>query len=106
MKRRLRIPENLETLIRHLAPELKRKMRKALEEIAESPESGKPLREELQGMRSCKLGQLRIVYRGNPPSVIEIVSMGPRKTIYQRLLRSLRALAMTEGGDGDDSRER
>ena len=83
MKRRLRIPENLQTLIRHLAPELKRRVRSSLDEIKQSPESGKSLVENLQGLRSYKLGQFRILYREG--EVIEIVAIGPRKTIYQKV---------------------
>ena len=90
MKRGIRIPGHLQDLIRHLAPELKRKIRMALEEIAENSESGKPLKEDLQGFKSYKLGQFRIVYREASPSTIEITGIGPRTAIYQRMILEIR----------------
>lgn len=83
MKCRLRIPESLQVLIRHLAPAIKYKVRESLEEIRKHPELGKPLTEDLEGLRSYKVGQIRVVYRLGDP--IELVGIGPRKTIYQKV---------------------
>lgn len=83
MKRSLIIPESLQELIRHLPPQLKRKLRSAFEEILENPRLGKELTQELQGFRSLKLGRLRLIYREHT-SAVELVAFAPRKTIYQK----------------------
>lgn len=86
---RLKLPEETRSLIRHLHPELKRKVRAALEQILQDPYSGKALRDELQGLRSLPVGRIRIVYRPFP-MMVEIIAIGPRKTIYEVTLRLIR----------------
>jgi mRNA interferase RelE/StbE len=76
-------------LIRGLHPDLKRKVRTALSDILADPDVGKALREELAGLRSCRVGRFRIVYRERK-SVIEIVAVGPRRSIYQETWQRLR----------------
>ncbi len=78
---RLRLSDELYSLIRHLHPELKRKVRAGLEEILRDPTVGKVLREELNGLRSFRVGRLRIIYRLAAQSV-EVVAVGPRRRIY------------------------
>lgn len=87
--RRLRVPDNVAGLIRGLHPDLKHKIRSALDDILEDPAIGKKLREELAGLRSCRIGRFRIVYKiaGN---VIELVAIGPRTTIYEETWRRVR----------------
>ena len=87
---RLRTPGNLEALIRSLHPELKRKVRAALDVIRADPAAGKQLRDELAGLRSFRLGRVRIVYRLGPRRLIELVAIGPRRSIYEETLRLLR----------------
>jgi mRNA interferase RelE/StbE len=87
--RRLKIPDDVAALIRGLHPDLKRKVRSALGDIVDDPTVGKPLREELAGLRSCRISRFRIVYRA-VDSVIEIVAVGPRRTIYQETWRRVR----------------
>lgn len=89
MKRAVDIPEDLDGFIRHLSPELKRKVRASLEEISQNPHCGKSLQEELEGLKSYKLGRWRIGYR-EKPSVIQIVALGPREMIYQKLALELK----------------
>ena len=84
MKPRLVVSQPLRDFLRHLPPELKRRMKQVLAEIIENPKSGKALSEELTGLRSYKFGKLRIVYREKISS-IELVAVGPRKTIYQKV---------------------
>jgi mRNA interferase RelE/StbE len=86
--RRLRVPDEVAALIRGLHPDLKRKVRTALSDIAEDPTIGKRLRDELSGLRSCRLGRFRIVYRV-AGTVIEVVAVGPRHTIYEETWRRL-----------------
>lgn len=87
---RLRVPGNLEELIRSLHPEIKRKVRAALDVIRADPAAGKSLRGELAGLRSFRLGRFRIVYRLGPRRLIELVAIGPRRSIYEETLRLLR----------------
>ncbi|HUG36479.1 MAG TPA: type II toxin-antitoxin system RelE/ParE family toxin [Candidatus Limnocylindrales bacterium] len=87
---RLRMPGRIEGLIRSLHPELKRKVRAGLDVIRTDPEVGKELRDELAGRRSLRVGRVRIVYRVAPRRLIDLVAVGPRRTIYQETLRRLR----------------
>ena len=86
---RLKLSEETRSLIQHLHPELKRKVRAALEQILQDPDLGKALRDDLQGFRSLPVGRFRIIYRALP-TVIEIVAIGPRNTIYEDTLRLIR----------------
>jgi mRNA interferase RelE/StbE len=87
---RLRIPGQLEELVRGLHPGLKRKVRAGLDLIRTNPAAGKRLRDELAGLRSLPVGRFRIVYRVASSRVIELVAIGPRRTIYEETLRLLR----------------
>ena len=87
--RRLKVPDDVAALIRSLHPDLKRKVRSALGDIVDDPAIGKRLRDELAGLRSCRVSRFRIVYRVRG-SAIEIVAIGPRRTIYQETWRRVR----------------
>lgn len=87
--RRLRVPGDVASLVRGLHPDLKRKVRSALDAVVADPSVGKALRDELAGLRSCRIGRLRIIYRV-AGSVIEIVAVGPRATIYAETWRRVR----------------
>jgi len=87
--RRLRVPDDVAALIRGLHPDLKRKVRSALGDIVDDPAIGKRLRDELEGLRSCRVSRYRIIYRVNG-AAIELVAVGPRRTIYQETWRRVR----------------
>ena len=87
--RRLRIPDEVAELIRGLHPDLKRKIRSALDDLLDDPTIGKTLRDELAGLRSCRVARFRIIYR-IAGTVIEIVAVGPRRTIYEETWRKVR----------------
>jgi mRNA interferase RelE/StbE len=87
---RLRVPAGIEKLVRGLHPELKRKVRSGLDRIRTDPEVGKELRDELAGLRSLRAGRFRIVYRVAARRLIDLVAVGPRRTIYEETLRLLR----------------
>jgi mRNA interferase RelE/StbE len=84
---RLRVPDEAADFIRSLHPDIKRRVRAALEAILSDPDIGKSLREELKGLRSYKVGRFRIVYRNPSRGVIDIVAIGPRKNIYEETYR-------------------
>jgi mRNA interferase RelE/StbE len=78
------------TLIRGLHPELKRKVRAGLDTIRTDSQAGKELRDDLAGFRSLRIGRFRIIYRIAPRGLIELVAIGPRRSIYEETLRLLR----------------
>lgn len=88
-ERRLRVPGDVASLIQGLHPDLKRKLRAALDAIIADPSVGKALRDELAGLRSCRIGRFRLVYRV-AGSIIEIVAVGPRAFIYEETWRRVR----------------
>jgi mRNA interferase RelE/StbE len=89
MRRLLKVPDDVASLIRGLHPDLKRRIRAALDDVLADPGVGKALREELAGLRSCRVTRFRIVYRV-AGTVIEIVAIGPRRTIYEETWRRVR----------------
>lgn len=86
---RLRVPEDVVELIRDLHPDIKQKIRVALEQIIAEPHSGKALRDELHGLRSFRVGRLRIVYRLTANRLVELVAVGPRESIYEETYRRI-----------------
>ncbi len=86
---KVRMPEDLASLIRGMHPSLKKKVRASLQIILSDPTSGKALRDDLTGLRSFKIGRLRIVYRVSKTQV-QVVAIGPRSRIYQETSRLVR----------------
>jgi len=84
---RLRIPEETANFIRSLHPEIKRRVKAALKAILSDPDTGKSLRNELEGLRSFKVGRFRVIYRKPSRGIIDIVAIGPRKDIYEETYR-------------------
>ena len=91
--RTLKTPSTVRDLIRHMHPQLKRKVRAALTDILDDPDCGKSLEGELKGLWSLRIGRHRVIYRPDDAGA-EIVAIGPRRTIYeqtaQHFLRSRR----------------
>ena len=89
--RRLKISAETADFIRTLHPELKRKVKASMQAVLEEPRAGKALKDKLEGLRSFRVGKLRIVYNiTRNKGIIEIVAVGPRKTIYEETLRLLK----------------
>ncbi len=87
---RLRLVDPLTELLRSLHPDLKRKIRAGIDAIREDPLAGKELREDLSGLRSFRVGRFRIIYRIRPRRVIEVIAVGPRRTVYAETFRLIR----------------
>lgn len=64
-------------------------VRSALDAVVAYPSVAKALRDELAGLRSCRVGRFRIIYRVAGP-LIEIVAIGPRATIYEETWKRVR----------------
>lgn len=74
------------TLITHMAPVQKRRIKEALRTIAGNPLGGKALQDELEGFYSYRVTGLRIVYSIHPTQkLVQVITIGPRRTIYQEL---------------------
>jgi len=89
--RRLKIPDETADLLRTLHPDLKRKIKAALQTVLSDPLSGKVLKDELEGLQSFKVGKFRVIYKiVKDKGIIEVVAIGPRKTIYEETFRLLK----------------
>lgn len=85
----LRVPADVAGLIKNLHPGLKRKVRNALEQLISDPHSGKVLKDELEGLRSYRVGRFRIIYRIATGRCIDLVAIGPRSIIYEETYRRI-----------------
>jgi len=83
----LLIPDAMVNRMRVMHPQLKRKIRAALDEIIHNSVCGKQLKLELVGLRSYKVGRFKIIYRSTPDKTIDLVAAGPSKTIYEETYR-------------------
>ena len=90
MPYKLRIPNDTVSLIRGLHPQLKKKIRAALQEIIVGPHTGKALKDELKGLRSYRLKRIRIIYQFTSKIYIDIIAIGPRKNIYEETFKLLK----------------
>ena len=78
-------------LISHLSPNLKRKVKEALRDLAGDPNLGKPLQDELSGLSSYRIGRFRIIYQVHfAKRRLHLITIGPRKTVYRELARDLK----------------
>ena len=79
--RRLRLAPDVREAIRSLHPDLKRRVRRALDRLCIAPDAGKPLTQELSGWRSLRVGRVRVIYRERG-TTLEVAAIGPRSSIY------------------------
>lgn len=86
---RFRLTGETAALIRGLHPDIKKKIRAGLEAVARNPQRGKQLRQELAGLYSFRVGKFRIIYRIASKTLLELVAVGPRKTIYEETYKHL-----------------
>lgn len=76
--------------LRKLDPQIQRRLKTAIEELAENPERGKPLQMTLQGLRSWRAGDFRIVYRVLADRIeVLVLAIGHRRDVYERVRRLL-----------------
>ena len=89
-QKKLRVPDEIVALIRGCHPRLKRKIRAGLQHIVTDPESGKSLKDDLESLKSYRISRFRIIYRISSKQTIDVVAVGPRKTIYEETYRIIR----------------
>lgn len=87
---KLKVPDHVAKFVRKLHPEIKRKIKGSLNNIVTEPNSGKPLKEELGGLRSFRVSRFRIIYRIAEPREIQVIAIGPRERIYEETYRLVR----------------
>lgn len=95
---RLYVPDEAADLIRTMHPDLKKRVKVTLQALLVAPFSGKALGDELEGLRSSRVGHYRIVYRVSEDRLIEIVAIGPRISIYGATLRLIQRKPRTSNG--------
>jgi len=89
-QKKLRVPDEIVALISGCHPQLKRKIRAGLRAIVLEPEAGTSLKDELEGLRSYRISRFRIIYRISSKQIIDVVAVGPRKTIYEETYRIIK----------------
>ncbi len=87
---RLKMPDETADFVRHMHPEIKKKIKSSLEIILSDPHVGKSLKKELTGLKSFGIGRFRIIYRISSKQIIDIVAIGPRSIIYEITYRLLK----------------
>lgn len=87
---KLRVPDHLVELIRSLHPDIKRKIKGSLKTITTDPPAGKPLKDELEGLRSFRVSKFRIIYRIADLKEVHVIAIGPRERIYEETYRLIR----------------
>jgi len=80
---KLRMPDETADFIRHMHPEIKKKIKSSLKIILSNPNSGKSLKGELAGLKSFRTGRFRIIYKISLKQSIDVVTVGPRSIIYE-----------------------
>lgn len=87
----LRYTASAARAIRKLDPQVRNRIRKATDTLADDPLRGKPLQMDLKGLRSWRTGDFRIVYRVIEDRIeILVVAIGHRRDVYDRLRQRLR----------------
>ncbi|MFH1868673.1 MAG: type II toxin-antitoxin system RelE/ParE family toxin [Candidatus Omnitrophota bacterium] len=73
-----------------LSAKFKLQIKRAIERIAENPDTGKCLMQELSGILSYRTGKFRIIYRVfHGEILVLILTLGYRKDIYKKISRKL-----------------
>lgn len=85
------IPPEVAEVIRHLPPDVKRSVKHALRALSVDPESGEPLRRELEGLWKYRVRRFRIIYVIDQVlRMIRIVAVGHRRRIYEEVTERVR----------------
>jgi len=86
----LRLPDDVASVLKKLHPVIKSHIRSGLRTILKDPYSGKALKDELHGPRSYRVKRYRIIYRVRlRKQHIDIITIGPRRIIYEETFRNL-----------------
>ncbi len=84
------IPPHLAGIIRHLPPELRQSIKRAVRSLSADPCAGAPLIGELAGLWSFKVRRFRIIYElDRKAPILRIFAIGHRREVYERLVDEL-----------------
>lgn len=87
---RVILPEDARERIKHIPPQLKQKIRAALDLLEREPRAGKPLERELVGLWTYPVAPFRIVYLIEPSHrEVQVIGLGHRRDIYDIILKRL-----------------
>ncbi|MFQ5710210.1 MAG: type II toxin-antitoxin system RelE/ParE family toxin [Candidatus Geothermarchaeales archaeon] len=85
MKYRLNTTSRFERDFRRFSPKLKGKIDSSIRRLEDEPYLGKPLRGELKGRRSLRIGRYRIIYIiDEDEKAIILLTVGRRGAVYKR----------------------
>ena len=84
-------PPHVAENIRHLPPELKQRIKRAIRSLSADPSPAKPLIGELSELWSFKVRRFRIIYELHRKTrVLRIFAIGHRQEVYEQLADRLR----------------
>lgn len=76
--------------IKDLESQIKSRIKNSIEHLQDHPLGGKPLRGELSGFRSKRVGDYRIIYTmESDNNLLYILYVGHRKSVYEEAKRKL-----------------
>lgn len=79
--------------LRHCHPAIKSALKTAVQSLKDNPYSGKPLSDDLEGMRSLRYKRYRIIYEYDVKlERIAVLFAGHRSTVYSELSQNLKKL--------------
>ena len=82
---RLLLAKRAKKDVAQLSDHLKMRISVALDKITENPSLGKPLKGELQGLHSYRVGQHRIIYQIHAREILVIIlKVGHRREVYRQ----------------------
>ncbi len=90
VKYKFRVPDEIVDFIKGTHPHLKKKIKSALKLIRSDPGIGKSLKDELNGLKSYRISSFRIIYRISSKHIIDLIAIGPRKSIYEETYRLIK----------------
>jgi len=71
-------------LLSKLPPENKKMIKAGLKALAQSPDLGAELQEELSGFKSYKLKRYKVIYKLTEDNAIRIYFIGHRRDVYEQ----------------------
>lgn len=96
-KFRIRLTPEAADTIRKLHPEIKGRIRQALDTLIREPLTGDPLEGELLGFRSMKPQRYRIIYKVDTAKhSINIYHIGQRRDVYENFKMLLEQIIRKE----------
>lgn len=82
------IPPHISQVVSRLAPDIKKGVKEALKALAQNPDLGEPLVDDLKGLWKYKVRRYRIIYKPDRPKrLLRIYAVGHRKEVYDKRVK-------------------